>query len=165
MTAAPLRLTDAAAPTALDDSAQHLFTVIADTEAVGFPTSGAVATAGEKAQHAIALAWPHARVVSFDIFDTLVVRKVASPRDVFLHLATAAPFSAWGIDAVALAQHRQEAENTSGAGRATAATCVGCAGDGGRRALAGACALRGTSERAYTLRSRSARREDGVVRE
>ena len=113
MTAAPLRLTDAAAPTALEESAQHLFAAIADTEAVGFPTAGAVATAGEKAQHAIALAWPHARVVSFDIFDTLVVRKVASPRDVFLHLATAAPFSAWGIDAVALAQHRQEAENTA----------------------------------------------------
>ncbi len=51
-----------------------------------------------------------ARVVSFDVFDTLVVRKVAAPRDVFLHLATPQPFAGWGIQHDALAAERVAAE-------------------------------------------------------
>ena len=111
MTAAPLRLPLSAAASALHESARDLFAAIEAAEDIGAATRGPVATASETALHAIEIAWPHARVVSFDIFDTLVVRKVASPRDVFLHLATPAPFSAWTLDPVALAIHRQEAEN------------------------------------------------------
>ena len=54
-----------------------------------------------------------ARVVSFDVFDTLIVRKVAAPRDVFLHLASAQPFAAWGLAHEALAVERIEAERTA----------------------------------------------------
>ena len=113
MTAAPLRLpvAGAALASALHESARALFTAIEVAEDAGIATGGPIATASETALRAIEIAWPHVQVVSFDIFDTLVVRKVASPRDVFLHLATPAPFSAWELDPVALAIHRQEAEN------------------------------------------------------
>ncbi len=111
MSAAPLRLPRTAAVSALHEGAQELFAAIEMAEDIGIATQGPIATASETAMHAIALAWPHVQVVSFDIFDTLVVRKVASPRDVFLHLATPAPFSGWGLDSVGLALHRQEAEN------------------------------------------------------
>ncbi len=51
-----------------------------------------------------------ARVVSFDVFDTLIVRKVAAPRDVFLHLATPQPFASWGMKHNELANERVLAE-------------------------------------------------------
>jgi FMN phosphatase YigB (HAD superfamily) len=112
MTAASLRL-PVPAPGVLHDSAQRLFDAIVAAEATDLSTAGSRATPSEAALQAIAVAWPHAQVVSFDIFDTLVVRKVASPRDVFLHLATLAPFAGWGLSSVDLALHRHEAEHTA----------------------------------------------------
>jgi predicted HAD superfamily hydrolase len=55
-------------------------------------------------------AFSAARLVSFDVFDTLVVRKAAAPRDVFLHLATPQPFAGWGLPHDVLAVERIEAE-------------------------------------------------------
>ena len=111
MTAAPLRLPPVAALHDVTDDATALFDALAAVEAPQFSTLGRLPTAGEVAGDAIDVAWSRARVVSFDVFDTLVVRKVASPRDVFLHLVTPSPFSEWHLDASPLAQLRQTAEN------------------------------------------------------
>lgn len=111
MTAAPLLFPTAAAPRDIDDDATALFRALSVAAAPEFATLGRLPTDGEKAHAAIEAAWAAARVVSFDVFDTLVVRKVAAPRDVYLHLATPAPFSAWGFNAIELANFRQQAEN------------------------------------------------------
>ena len=111
MTAAPLRLTSIRAPRDVTDDATALFDALAEVESPKYLTLGRLPTAGEKADCAIDGAWTRARVVSFDVFDTLIVRKVAAPRDVFLHLVTPAPFSSWKKDANELAQLRQQAES------------------------------------------------------
>ena len=110
MTAAPLRLTRLPAPRDVTDDATALFDAFAEAESPEYRSLGRLPTAGEKAQCEIDRVWKRACVVSFDVFDTLVVRKVASPRDVFLHLVTPAPFSAWKTDADELAHLRQKAE-------------------------------------------------------
>ena len=110
MTALPLRAPSAATSAVHDDS-QRLFDQLATHVAPAFTALGRLPDAGEVATAAIDAAWQSARVISFDIFDTLLVRKVASPRDVFLHLATPAPFSQWGIEPLQLANARQDAEN------------------------------------------------------
>lgn len=111
--ATPLRVRAEPRPSLQRDGVEQLFTAIATHVTPEFTSLGRLATSGEVAETAIASAWDAARVVSFDIFDTLIVRKVAAPRDVFLHLATPAPFNGWGLDAVPLAQLRREAEHDS----------------------------------------------------
>ncbi len=106
----------ASQPASLAGDAARLFDAVASAVAADHTlTSG-----GDAAVAAIDVAWEAAQVVSFDVFDTLVVRKVASPRDVFLHLATPAPFSSWGLDATQLATVRQEAESRARQRGATA---------------------------------------------
>ena len=95
----------------LHADAHRVFDHLSAHVAPAFAESGRSLNAGENADAAIDDAWDNARVISFDIFDTLIVRKVASPRDVFLHLATPAPFSGWGLEPQQLAAVRQEAEN------------------------------------------------------
>ncbi len=111
MTAAPFLLSSAAAPRDIEDDATALFRALSAAAAPQFASLGRLPTEAEKAIAAIETAWGAARVISFDVFDTLIVRKVAAPRDVFLHLATPAPFSAWGLGAVELSNLRQQAEN------------------------------------------------------
>ena len=110
MTAAPLRLLPVSAQCDVHEDATALFRALVRAEHPGYATHDRLPTPGELTDAALDAAWAQARVVSFDVFDTLVVRKVASPRDVFLHLATPAPFSTWGIDAAKLAQLRQQSE-------------------------------------------------------
>ncbi len=111
MTSASLRIAGVPVVRDLFEPAAALFDALTDTQSPACHTLGRLPTPGEIADADIRAAWPFARVVSFDVFDTLLVRKVAAPRDVFLHLATPAPFAAWSLDPVVLAQHRQEAEN------------------------------------------------------
>lgn len=111
MTAASLRVVTAPVAPSIHDDAQRMFDALADHLSTSLNAPGREPTPGEIANAQIDDAWATADVVSFDIFDTLIVRKVASPRDVFLQLAIPSPFSGWGIDAVSLAQHRQLAEN------------------------------------------------------
>ena len=122
MTVAPLPFPIAATPRDIDEDATALFRALAAAAAPEFRALGRLPTDGERASAAIEAAWEAARVVSFDVFDTLIVRKVAAPRDVFLHLATPTPFSAWGLDAIALANVRQQAETET---RRRAATASG----------------------------------------
>ena len=111
MTAASLRVAPAPIAPGIHDDAQRLFDALRDHLSTSLDAPSREPTPGEIANAQIDDAWAAAHVVSFDIFDTLIVRKVASPRDVFLQLAIPSPFSGWGIDAVSLAQHRQLAEN------------------------------------------------------
>lgn len=111
MTVAPLRHPEPAAAHDFEDGASALYEALAAAVAPEYPLLGRFPTRAEQADHAIDALWERARVVSFDVFDTLIVRKVAAPRDVFLHLAQATPFSAWSLGAVHLAEMRQQAEN------------------------------------------------------
>ncbi len=109
MSAAPLRM-----PTARERDAGEGAARLLDALSLSGMFDAAQADPAQREQdeadRAIIDAWPHARVISFDVFDTLIVRKVAAPRDVFLHLATLSPFSDWRLETGALAQHRQAAE-------------------------------------------------------
>ena len=111
MTTSPLRRTHAAPATEMHDGATEMFAALMTSGPSACTDPDRIPTAGERTLAQIDAAWDRARVVSFDVFDTLIVRKVASPRDVFLHLAAARSLSSWDRDAFALAQHRQEAEN------------------------------------------------------
>ncbi|MBC7844514.1 MAG: hypothetical protein H7099_19550 [Gemmatimonadaceae bacterium] len=111
MTAAPLRFPTATAKHDLTADATALFGAVASALSPQFDSFGRLPTTAETATAAIDEAWPHVRVISFDIFDTLIVRKVAVPRDLFLHLATPSPFRDWGLASGQLAELRQEAEN------------------------------------------------------
>ncbi len=94
----------------VERDATGLFTAVMEDVAPGSQALEKAPTAGELTNAMIEMAWPTARVVSFDIFDTLVVRKVASPEDVFLHLANREPFDALQLEAADLARRRQQAE-------------------------------------------------------
>ena len=111
MTAAPLRLSASPAADDVTGDATSLFDALAEAESTEYITRGRLPTAGEVATTTLDAAWSRARVVSFDVFDTLLVRKVASPRDVFLQLATPAPFAGWGCESKLLAKLRQQAED------------------------------------------------------
>ena len=113
MTAVSLRLAGAGTAPPVHEAAVALFESLAQAQDDTFGTTGQLPTAGEVALRDIEALGTITRVTSFDIFDTLVVRKVAHPRDVFLHLATPQPFASWGLDAVTLQQHRIEAEMTA----------------------------------------------------
>ena len=110
MNAMPLRSVRTEALPAVTEAAVGLFETLAREESDAFDVVGRLPTAGEVALDEIAALSTITTVTSFDIFDTLVVRKVGSPRDVFLHLATPQPFASWGLDAVLLQQRRIEAE-------------------------------------------------------
>lgn len=75
-------------------------------EAPGF---GRPLTRGEIFRGQLESHWAAAKIVSFDIFDTAIVRKCQSPRDVFLFLADHAPFKGAG-HSVHFATLRQRAE-------------------------------------------------------
>jgi len=78
-------------------------------EASGF---GRPLTRGEIFRGQLESQWAAARIISFDIFDTAIVRKCQSPRDVFLFLADHAPFKGNG-DSRHFAELRQGAENSA----------------------------------------------------
>ena len=111
MTAASLRVAPALVAPGIHDDARRLFDGLTNHMSTTLGAPNREPAQGEIANAQLDNEWATADVVSFAIFDTLIVRKVASPRDVFLQLAIPSPFSGWGIDAVSLAQHRQLAEN------------------------------------------------------
>ena len=78
-------------------------------EAPGF---GRPLTRGEIFRGQLESGWAAARIISFDIFDTAIVRKCQSPRDVFLFLADHAPFKGHG-DSRHFAELRQLAEDSA----------------------------------------------------
>lgn len=78
-------------------------------EAPGF---GRPFTRGEVFRGQLEAHWKSAKVVSFDIFDTAIVRKCQAPRDVFLFLADHAPFQGRGT-AEHFAALRQQAEGVA----------------------------------------------------
>lgn len=92
---------------ALRDAAESMLNATVDALSDGL---GTIPDPRKVANERFDAAFSSARIVSFDVFDTLVVRKVAAPRDVFLHLATPQPFAAWGLPHDALAVERMEAE-------------------------------------------------------
>lgn len=63
------------------------------------------------ADRRVAAAIDGARVVSFDVFDTLVTRACATPPDVFRFLALEPPFDTLGLTPDELCAHRQAAEH------------------------------------------------------
>lgn len=63
------------------------------------------------ADRRVAAAIDGARVVSFDVFDTLVTRACASPPDVFRFLALEPPFDTVGLTPDEICAHRQAAEH------------------------------------------------------
>lgn len=90
------------------------------------PGFGRPFTRGEIFRGQLESHWAAAKVVSFDVFDTALVRKCAAPRDVFLFLADHAPFDTCGTpqhianlrhDAEMLA--RRKAHTSIGSGEAT----------------------------------------------
>lgn len=106
MTALPMRPAAAATPS-LREAAEAMLAATTRELAGGastLPDVRAIATARFEA------AFTRARVVSFDVFDTLVVRKVAAPRDVYLHLATPQPFAGMGHSHATIADARATAE-------------------------------------------------------
>lgn len=64
------------------------------------------------ADRRVAAALVRARTVSFDVFDTLVMRACATPTDVFLFLALETPFRSLGLSPADIRAHRQAAERT-----------------------------------------------------
>src|ERR1700722_15315658 len=72
-------------------------------------------------------ALPACQIVSFDIFDTLLVRRVHQPSDVFLHLERTEPFRRqaswpappWQLRVQAENQARRQLHQASGSGEAT----------------------------------------------
>lgn len=76
-------------------------------EAPGF---GRPLTRGEIFRGQLESHWAAAKIVSFDIFDTAIVRKCQAPRDVYLFLADHAPFKGLG-DSRHFANLRQQAED------------------------------------------------------
>ncbi|MEO7999459.1 MAG: hypothetical protein ABI852_18555, partial [Gemmatimonadaceae bacterium] len=78
-------------------------------EAPGF---GRPLTRGEIFRGELESHWAAAKIVSFDIFDTAIVRKCQAPRDVYLFLADHAPFKGQG-DSRHFAVLRQRAEDSA----------------------------------------------------
>ncbi|MGV3710562.1 MAG: hypothetical protein ACO1Q7_17155 [Gemmatimonas sp.] len=76
------------------------------------PGFGRPLTRGEVFRGHLESHWAAAQIVSFDIFDTAIVRKCQSPRDVFLFLVDHAPFKDNG-SAEHFAVLRQQAENAA----------------------------------------------------
>jgi FMN phosphatase YigB (HAD superfamily) len=89
-----------------------VFDALKDMVKPDAPGFGRPLTRGEVFRGHLESHWATAKIVSFDIFDTAIVRKCQSPRDVFLFLADHAPFRGKG-SAEHFAQLRQQAENTA----------------------------------------------------
>ena len=85
------------------------FREIVNPEAPGF---GRPLTRGEIFRGQLESHWAAAKIVSFDIFDTAIVRKCQAPRDVYLFLADYEPFKGRG-DSRHVAQLRQQAEDNA----------------------------------------------------
>jgi FMN phosphatase YigB (HAD superfamily) len=100
---------DAALPTLHHESVTRLFNALREVVRPEAPGFGRPFTRGEVFRGQLESHWANAKVVSFDIFDTVIVRKVQAPRDVFLFLADYAPFKNVGT-AVHVAQLRYDAE-------------------------------------------------------
>jgi predicted HAD superfamily hydrolase len=97
----------------LEVHATALLAEVMEAVAPGSAALGRFPHVGELATAQLEARWRETRVVSFDIFDTLIVRKVAAPSDVFLHLAGLAPFAVLTLDPHELARERQLAEHTA----------------------------------------------------
>jgi predicted HAD superfamily hydrolase len=88
---------------------QRMFAALREVVRPEVPGLGRPFTRGEVFRGQLESHWAAAKVVSFDIFDTVIVRKVQAPVDVFLFLADHAPFAGHGSSAH-FARLRQEAE-------------------------------------------------------
>jgi predicted HAD superfamily hydrolase len=91
-------------------AADALFDAVLEDVVPGAAALGRIPTRGEIALFQLEQAWTTARAVSFDIFDTLVVRRTAAPTDVFLFLADRSPFAPLALPAEALRDARERAE-------------------------------------------------------
>ncbi len=87
-----------------------VFTALREMVRPEAPGFGRPLTRGEIFRGQLESQWAAAKIISFDIFDTAIVRKCQSPRDVFLFLADHAPFQGHG-DSQHFAELRQRAEN------------------------------------------------------
>ena len=102
--------------------ARALFDAIAEDLSPGSRELGRTPTRGELAMAQLEMAWPTVDVVSFDVFDTLVTRRVATPTDVFLPLGLRAPFADLGMAPEDFATARRQAERDA---RVRAAATIG----------------------------------------
>jgi FMN phosphatase YigB (HAD superfamily) len=99
-----------ALPTLHPDNVEKLFTALREVVQPEAPGFGRPLTRGEIFRGQLEGHWGAAKIVSFDIFDTAIVRKVQAPRDVYLFLADHAPFRDRG-SSTHFATLRQQAEN------------------------------------------------------
>jgi predicted HAD superfamily hydrolase len=97
----------------LELHATALLAEVMEAVAPGTTALGRFPQVGELALGQLESRWDRTSVISFDVFDTLIVRKVAAPSDVFLHLAGLVPFAALALDPAALVRERQRAEHTA----------------------------------------------------
>ncbi len=93
--------------------ASALFEAVQDELMPGAASLAQLPRDGELTMAEIEAAWPSADVISFDIFDTLVVRHAAHPTDVFLHFAKHAVFRELALTPEILSRARQDAERTA----------------------------------------------------
>ena len=91
---------------------ERMFTALREMVRPEAPGFGRPLTRGEIFRGQLESHWKSAKVVSFDIFDTAIVRKCQAPRDVFLFLADYAPFQGRGT-AEHFAVLRQQAEGVA----------------------------------------------------
>lgn len=104
--------TPAELPALHPQNVARIFTALREVVKPEAPGFGRPLTRGEIFRGQLESHWKTAKVVSFDIFDTAIVRKCAAPRDVFLFLADHAPFKGRGTSQQ-FAALRQQAENSA----------------------------------------------------
>ena len=98
----------------LDSSARQLFdTLSASAGRLSPPRHDPDAGTEAGLAERIEAHWAAARVVSFDVFDTALVRKVRTPKDVFLFLYALPPIQALELDSQRVARLREQAENVA----------------------------------------------------
>lgn len=107
------RAHDASARSVLQPATlERVFAALRETVRPDVPGLGRPFTRGEVFRGQMESHWAAATVVSFDIFDTAIVRKVQAPVDVFLFLADHEPFRGRGTHHH-FAQLRREAEQVA----------------------------------------------------
>lgn len=99
-------------PTLHPQNVERTFQALREIVRPEAPGFGRPLTRGEIFRGQLESHWAAARIVSFDIFDTAIVRKCQSPRDVFLFLTDHAPFKGVG-DSRHIATLRQQAEDAA----------------------------------------------------
>lgn len=99
-------------PTLHPQNVERLFTAMREIVRPEAPGFGRPLTRGEIFRGQLESHWAAAKIVSFDIFDTAIVRKCQAPRDVFLFLADHPPFKGLG-DSLHFAALRQQAEDNA----------------------------------------------------